>query len=63
MKVKIIPIVIEAFNTVPKGLVKGRLGNKWTNEDHPNYNIIKIDQNTKKIPGDLRRLAVAQTLV
>ena len=26
----------------------GRLGNKKTSGDHPNYNIIKIDQNTEK---------------
>ena len=26
--------------------------------DHPNYSIVEIDQNTKKSPGDLRRLAV-----
>ena len=29
--------------------------------DYPNDNIIKIDQNTEKNPGDLRRLAVIQT--
>ena len=28
--------------------------------DHPNYSIVKIGQNTKKSPGDLRRL-VTQT--
>ena len=27
-------------------------------EDHPNYYIIENAQNTKKSPGDLRRLAV-----
>ena len=27
-----------------------------TNGDHPNYSIIKIGQNTKGSPGDLRRL-------
>ena len=31
--------------------------------DHPNYCIIENGQNTKKSPGDLRRLAVSQTLV
>ena len=41
----------------------GGLGNKWTNRDHPNYNIIKIDQNTEKSPEDLGRLAVTQTAV
>ena len=44
-----------------KGIGKetGRLGNKRTNGDHPNYSIIK---NTKSL-GDLRRLAVTQTSV
>ena len=41
------------------GTGTGGLGNK-TNGDHPNYSIIKISQNTKKSPGDLRRLAVTQ---
>ena len=30
--------------------------------DNPNYNIIEIGHNTEKSPGDLRRLAVTQTL-
>ena len=38
----------------------GGLGNKRTSGDHPNYNILKIGQNTKS-PRDLRRLAVTQT--
>ena len=29
--------------------------------DHPNYSIVEIGQNTRKSPGDLRRLAVTQT--
>ena len=32
-------------------------------EDHPNYSIAKIDQNTEKCPRDVRRLAVTQTPV
>ena len=32
----------------------GGLGNKRTSEDHPNYCIIEIGQNTEKSPGDLR---------
>ena len=31
--------------------------------DHPNYSIVEIGQNTEKSPGDLRKLAVTQTLV
>ena len=42
------------------GTRTGGLGNNGTSEDHPDYSIIKIGQNTKKSPGDLRRLAVTQ---
>ena len=41
----------------------GGLGNKRTCGDHPSYYIIEKGQNTKKSPGDLRRLAVFQTPV
>ena len=65
MKVTIKPIVIVGFRTVTKGLVQdtGRIGNKSTNGDHPNYCIIGIGQNTEKSPADLRTLAVTQTPV
>ncbi len=36
------------------------LEDEWTTT---NYNIVKIDQNTEKSPGNLRRLAVTQTPV
>ena len=39
------------------------LGNKRTSRDHPNCYIVKIDQNTEKSRGDLRRLAVTQAQV
>ena len=39
------------------------LGSKRTSGDNPNYGITEIRQNTEKSPGDLRRLAVAQTPV
>ena len=39
------------------------LGNKRMSGDHPNYCTTEISQNTEKSPGDLRRLAVAQTSV
>ena len=39
----------------------GRLGNKRTSWDQPNYSIIKIGQNTEKSPEDLKRLSVTQT--
>ena len=41
----------------------GRLRNKRTSGDHPNYYIIKISQNTEEIHGDLRRLPIAGTPV
>ena len=65
MQVTIIPIVIGAFGTVTEGLLKGTggLGSWWTSGDHPNYYIIENSQNTEKSPGDLRRLAITQTLV
>ncbi len=65
IKVTVIPIVIDAFGTVTKGLVLGTraggLVNKRTSGNHPNYCIIKIGQNTEKSPEKLRRLAVTQT--
>ena len=65
MKVTIIPIVIGAFGTVTKGLLKG-LGDLevWqTSGDHPNCNFTVNGQNTDKSPGDLRRHAVTHTPV
>ena len=41
----------------------GGLGSKKTSGEHQNSSIAAIDQNTKKSPEDLRRLAVTQTLV
>ena len=46
----------------PKDWIRG-LGNKGTSGDNPNSSIVKIGQDTKKSPGDLRRLAVTQTPV
>ena len=45
------------------GTRSGGLVDNRTNEDHPNYSLIKIGQNTEKSPGDLNRLAVTQTPV
>ena len=61
MIVTIILIVIGAFGTVTKGLLKGL-------EDLENGGRVETIQttallNTKKGPGDLRRLAVSQTPV
>ena len=42
------------------GTGTGGLGNQRRNEDHLDYGIVKIGPNTKKSPGNLRRLAVTQ---
>ena len=62
MKVTIVPIVIGAFGTITKGLLKGLedLEVGGTGRDYPNDSITKNGQNTEKSPGDLRRLAVTQ---
>ena len=36
----------------------GGIGNNSTSGDHLNYDILKINQNTEKSPGDFRRLEV-----
>ena len=65
MKVTIVPIVIGAFGTVTKGLLKGledlAVGRRV--ETIQTTSIIENGQNTEKSPGDLRRLAVTQATV
>ena len=65
MNLVIILIVIGAFGTLPKTIIKGTggLGGWRTRGDHPNYSIIANGQNTKKSPGELRRLDVTLTPV
>ena len=65
MKVKVIPNVIDALGTFPKGLIKGLedLETKGTNEDHPDYSVIKTGQNIEKSPVDLRRLSLSLKLL
>ena len=48
----IIPIVIGAFGTVTKGLLKGlEVGDRI--KDHPNkQQLLKTARNTEKSPGD-----------
>ena len=61
MKVMVISIVIGAQGTVTKGLVQELEDVEicgWVETK-----IIDIDQNTEKSPGDLRRLAINQTLL
>ena len=64
MKVIAIPIVIAALSIVIKGLVQGLKdnGNERTNEDHPNYSIVEISQNTKS-PGDLLSLRLQRKTI
>ena len=62
MKVTIVPIVIGAFGTVTKGLLKG-LEDLEVGGDHPNNSIIENGQSTEKSPGDLGRLTVTQSPV
>ena len=50
------------FSHERTGTMTGRLGNKRTSGDHPNFSI-RIDYNTGKSPGDLRRVPVTQTPV
>ena len=65
MQVTIIRIVIGAFGTVTKRIIKGTGGIEgWgMSGNHPNDSIIENGQNTEKSPGDLRRFAVTQTPV
>ena len=65
MKVSILPIVIGAFGTVTKRIIKGprRYGSWRPSGGHPNFTIIENGQNTEKSSGDLRKLAVTQSPV
>ena len=60
MKVKGIPILIGVLGTLMLDKGTGGLGKTKSNAHHPNDSIIKIDPNTKKIPGNLKGLAVTQ---
>ena len=63
MKVTIVPIVIGAFSTLYKRIIKwpGGFGSWRPSGDHPNNSIIEDGQNTEMSPGVLRRLAVTHT--
>ena len=61
MRVTAIPIVSGALGIILERIVKW-LEDLETSRDHPDYSIIKIDQNTKS-PGDFGRYAVIQTPV
>ena len=55
----IVPIVIGAFATIIKRLLKVH-GSWRTGRDYPNDSIAENGQNPEMSPGDLRRLAVTQ---
>ena len=65
MKGTIVPIVIGAFGTITKGLLKGledlEVGGQV--ETIQTTALLSTDRTTEKSPGDLRRLAVTQTPV
>ena len=63
MQVTIMPIVIGAFGTVTKGLLKGLEDLEVNGRVDTIQTTIENGQNTKKSPGHLKRLAVTQTLV
>ena len=59
----VILTLIGTLRTVPKNLEKsGRVRNRRTNRDHPNYSLCEIVQTSEKTPRNLRRLDIAQTL-
>ena len=58
-KLRLLPIIIIMILSFDNGT--GGLGNKRTSGDHNKYSMIKIGQNTKKSPGDLKKIAVTQT--
>ena len=63
--IRVRPIVVEALLTVTKGLEKRQkeFWNQKKNRDDPHHCIVKIGKNTEKSPGDVRKIAVTQTLV
>ena len=42
-------------------MVTESIGNQRMIQDYPDYSIVEISQNTKKSPGDRKRLAFTQT--
>ena len=41
----------------------GGVGNQRKSQNHPNYSIVEVSQDTENSPGDLRRFAITQTPV
>ena len=61
--VTMIPIVIGARGTIPKGLVRELKEWEIGGRVETIYSMVEVGQNTEKSPGNLRRLAVTQTPV
>ena len=51
-------VAIDAFGTVPKSLERKLEMRK--NRSHIDTGIVEISKNTRKSPGDLKRIAVTQ---
>ena len=63
MKLTIIPIVIDALGTMPKGLVSGLEKLEIVRPDEAIQTTILLTSTRILSPGDLRRLAVTQSSV
>ena len=64
MKVTMIAIVVGTLGKFPKGT--GRLGNKRTSRDHPDYSILKIGQKSRRLEetcchSDFREKSLVRT--
>ena len=60
MMVTVIPIIIGALGRI--GKETGRVGNRRTSRDYPNYSNVKISQNTELSPEDLKYLLFLRLL-
>ena len=56
MRVTMIPIVVSALGSVYEGLEKSVGELETRGKIETDHSIVKIDKNTEKSPGDLRRL-------
>ena len=63
--VTVTPFVDGTLGMVPKVLEErlGGIGNQRKNQDHPHYSMAEINQNNRKSLGELRKIAISQTLV
>ena len=53
----VIPVINSALGTIPTYWLSDlKLGKRRTSGDHPDYNIIKIDQNNEKCQSHSKRM-------